>query len=86
MSLSGARIQTQLELPTLALVTVAIEPSDADNGPWCHGPDTRLFACVVRRGAHELGVEWTPVASSAAIALLRTVVTHGSAAAPAHTA
>jgi hypothetical protein len=81
ISLSGARIQTQLKLPSLSLVTVAIEPSDAMNDHWCHGPDTRLYACVVRRAVHEIGVEWTPVTSGEAIALLRTAFPHGSQAA-----
>ena len=80
ISQSGARINTQFELPTLALVTVVIEPGDAADTLWCHELDTGLSACVVRCGPHEIGVEWTPVASGEAIALLRTAVTRNSAA------
>jgi hypothetical protein len=74
ISQSGARIHTDLELPPLAPVTVIIEPSDAAGSGWCHGPDTRLAACVVRQGVRELGVEWTAVTSGEAIALLRSAV------------
>ena len=76
ISLSGARIQTELELPPLALVNVIVEPSDTVGSGWCHGPDTRLLACVVRCAVHELGVEWTrtPTTYSQAPALLRAAV------------
>jgi hypothetical protein len=76
ISLSGARIRTDLELPRLALVEMIVESSDAVRSGCCHGPDTRLAAYIVRRGMRELGVEWNPVANGEAMGLLRTAIAH----------
>lgn len=84
LSLSGARIRTELELPPLALVTVIIEPGDWPGKSWCHAPGSRLFACVVRCAPRELGVEWThtPITYSETTALLRATAVRN---APPHT-
>jgi hypothetical protein len=79
ISLSGARIRTDLQLPRLALVNVIIEPSDAAESGWCHGPDSRLVACVVRSTPHELGLEWNSADHGEATDLLRSAVALRSA-------
>jgi len=65
VSISGALIESALELPVFANVVVAL-PSPGETTPG----SIELHACVVRRAAGGFAVEWRDMASPAIVGLL----------------
>ncbi len=69
-SISGALLITASRLPVLAALDVVVTTTAAPEGR------ITLPACVVRRSAGALGLEWRDMACDALVALLRAADDH----------
>ncbi len=68
VSISGALIETSLDIPVFANLTVAL-PAIEEAGPQIH----ELAANVVRRVATGVAVEWRDMACPAVVALMERI-------------
>jgi hypothetical protein len=64
VSISGALIESSLDLPLFTNLVVTLPPAAADDAP------RDLAACVVRHAGTGMGVEWRDMACPALRALL----------------